>query len=69
MGQVSVEGGQFLKEFLYDNTGRYFKSTRSGATFRDFYGFSIYVLLGLIPFTFMFLATLFKKGARSYLPA
>jgi 4-amino-4-deoxy-L-arabinose transferase-like glycosyltransferase len=60
--QLKSDGGNFLKTFIYDNTGRYVKSTRPNAIVRkDFYGFSIYVLLGLLPYTFAFIGSFFQK--------
>jgi 4-amino-4-deoxy-L-arabinose transferase-like glycosyltransferase len=60
--QISLNGDHFLSTFIYDNTGRFVKSTRPDATVRkDFYGFPIYVLLGLLPFTFYAVASFFKR--------
>jgi len=64
--QISQNGEHFLSTFIYDNTGRFVKSTRPDATVRkDFYGFPLYVLIGLLPFTFYALASFFKKGIVS----
>ncbi|RAP31721.1 hypothetical protein DID78_00155 [Candidatus Marinamargulisbacteria bacterium SCGC AG-343-D04] len=66
MGQVSVSSLDFVKEFIYDNTGRYVKSTRPGATIRfDFYGLPLYTLIGLIPYTFLFVGSFFRKKVVS----
>jgi len=63
MGQVETKGGNFIKAFIYDNTGRYVKSTRPDARFRaDFYGFSLYTLVGMLPFTFCVIGSFFQKG-------
>ena len=62
IGQSDTYGLDFIKTFIYDNTGRYVKSTRPDAHFRfDFYGFPLYILVGLLPYTFAFLASVFKK--------
>ena len=64
IGQVSVEGSGFIKEFIVDNVKRYVKSTRGGENARiryDFYGLPIYALIGLFPYTFMALASFFQK--------
>jgi len=61
--QVGVQGESFLQTFIYDNTGRYVKSTRPDATFRaDFYGFPLVVLVGFLPYTFALVASFFQKG-------
>ena len=61
--QLKTDGAHFIKTFLYDNTGRYIKSTRPDSKIRkDFYGFSIYILLGLLPYTFAFIGSFFQKG-------
>ena len=45
-----------------DNTGRYVKSTRPDAVVRkDYYGFSIYVLVGMLPYTFCLIGSFFRK--------
>jgi hypothetical protein len=62
-GQIKTHGNIFLKTFAYDNTTRYIKSARPDAYFRkDFYGFPIYVLVGMLPHTFCVIASFFKKG-------
>lgn len=62
IGQYSSHGSNFLSTFIYDNTGRFIKSTRVDAKFRtDFYAFIIYTLIGLLPFTFYLVATMLKK--------
>lgn len=63
IGQMHSEGAHFLKTFLYDNTGRFVKSTRPKAKFNaDFYGFPLYALVGLLPFTFCAIGSFFRKG-------
>jgi 4-amino-4-deoxy-L-arabinose transferase-like glycosyltransferase len=62
LGQYSTQGDSFLNTFIYDNTGRYIKSTRPDAYIRkDYYGFLLYTLLGLLPFTFCYILSFFKK--------
>lgn len=61
--QTDQNGIDFLKSFIYDNTGRYVKSTRPNASYRgDFYGFSLYVLVGMLPHTFLLIAMLTSKS-------
>lgn len=61
--QMHVQGDSFLKTFVYDNTGRYVKSTRPNATFKaDFYAFPLIVLVGFLPYTFALIASFFQKG-------
>lgn len=61
--QFKAEGFNFIKTFIYDNTGRYVKSTRPDAYIRkDYYGFSLYILIGLLPYTFAFIGSFFQKG-------
>jgi 4-amino-4-deoxy-L-arabinose transferase-like glycosyltransferase len=63
LGQVGSHGENFIQTFIYDNTGRYVKSTRPDATFRaDFYGFPLYTLIGLLPFTFCGFVSFFKRS-------
>ncbi|MFT5171042.1 MAG: 4-amino-4-deoxy-L-arabinose transferase-like glycosyltransferase [Candidatus Marinamargulisbacteria bacterium] len=61
-GQLTAHGDSFLKTFLYDNTGRYVKSTRPDAVVRrDYYGFPLYVLVGMLPHTFCLVASFFRR--------
>lgn len=63
LGQVGSHGENFIQTFIYDNTGRYVKSTRPDATFRaDFYGFPLYTLIGLLPFTFCGFVSFFNSS-------
>lgn len=63
LGQVGSHGENFIQTFIYDNTGRYVKSTRPDATFRaDFYGFPLYTLIGLLPFTFCGFVSFFNRS-------
>jgi len=63
LGQMHADGNHFLHTFLYDNTGRFVKSTRPHAHFNaDFYGFPLYVLVGMLPFTFCLIGSFFKKN-------
>ncbi|MGE4170074.1 MAG: ArnT family glycosyltransferase [Candidatus Margulisiibacteriota bacterium] len=65
-GQIQAHGHDFLSIFLYDNFGRYIKEPGQQAVVRhDYYGFLAYVLIGILPYTFAFLATLFQKGLWS----
>lgn len=62
ISQADSNGIGFVKSFIYDNTGRFVKSTRKNATYRgDFYGFSLYVLVGLIPHTFVMITSFFNR--------
>lgn len=66
ISQTDAHGLPFIKTFLYDNTGRYIKSTRVDSYYRkDFYGFTLYVLIGLLPHTFFLLASFSKKLLRA----
>ena len=68
LGQFSSGGMRFLTEFIYDNTGRYIKSTRPGATIRfDFYGLPLYTLIGLLPYTFLFVCSFFRRSAIDFI--
>ena len=61
--QMHTQGESFLKTFLYDNTGRYVKSTRPNAVFKaDFYAFPLIVLVGFLPYSFALIASFFQKG-------
>lgn len=63
LSQTSQNGAAFIKTFWYDNTGRFIKSTRPHATYRgDFYGFSLYVLIGILPHTFFVIAAFFNRA-------
>jgi 4-amino-4-deoxy-L-arabinose transferase-like glycosyltransferase len=66
VGQISSHGDNFFLTFLYDNTGRYIKSTRPNSTYLpDFYSFPLYVLVGFLPHTFCLISTFFQKGILS----
>ncbi len=68
LGQVTSHGTGFIETFIYDNTGRYVKSTRPDAHFRaDFYGFTLYTLFGMLPFTFCIIASFFKKSFMTHI--
>jgi 4-amino-4-deoxy-L-arabinose transferase-like glycosyltransferase len=63
LNQFQMYGMPFLQTFLYDNTGRFVKSTRPHAVYRgDFYGFSLYVLIGILPHTFFLIASFFNRA-------
>ncbi len=62
ISQADTHGMSFVKSFIYDNTGRFVKSTRKNATYRgDFYGFSLYVFVGLLPHTFVMMTSFFNR--------
>ncbi len=62
ISQADSNGLSFVKSFIYDNTGRFVKSTRKNAEYRgDFYGFSLYVFVGLIPHTFVMITSFFNR--------
>jgi len=60
--QTAVFGDAFLNTFIYDNLGRFISDSSHDAAKHDFYGFTLYALVGIFPFTFPLLATLFQKG-------
>jgi len=60
--QTEVHGEAFLKEFLYDNFGRYIKEPGNSKVRVDFYGFPLYVLIGMLPHTFTLLASFFQRS-------
>ncbi|MBG91378.1 MAG: hypothetical protein CL521_06140 [Actinobacteria bacterium] len=63
LGQIAYQGQDFIQAFLVDNLGRYIKSTRVDAVVRrDYYGFSLVVLVGILPYTFSALVGIFKRG-------
>lgn len=62
IGQVNIEGKGFIKDFFIDNVVRFARSNRPNDTYRfDFYGFPLYTLVALIPFTPVLLLRLFSK--------
>ena len=62
LSQVDENGQNFIQAFIYDNTGRFVKSTRPNAVVRkDYYGFPLYVLIGLLPFTFSAVLSFFNR--------
>ena len=62
-GQTITHGSSFLDIFIYDNFGRYIKEPGEHSNvYRDYYGFLIYVLVGILPYSFALLASIFQKG-------
>lgn len=62
IGQTKAHGDTFLNKFLYDNVGRFVKSTRKNAKIRrDYYGFPLYTFIGIFPYTFTLMTSLFQK--------
>lgn len=67
VGQVQTHGIEFFYEgkhnFFYDNFGRYFKVPGKKAYVkRDYYAFILYLILGMIPYSFFMLSSFFQKG-------
>ncbi|HCT85219.1 MAG: hypothetical protein DKM50_00695 [Candidatus Margulisiibacteriota bacterium] len=62
IGQTHVYGNKFLSDFFYDNFGRYIKEpgTKSEIN-KDFYAFPLYVIVGMLPFTSLLVASFFRK--------
>ncbi|NBV42196.1 hypothetical protein EBR96_05445, partial [bacterium] len=60
--QTMTHGHSFIHEFGYDNIGRYIREPGNAPIRRDYYGFTIYTIVGLIPHAFLLLATLFQRG-------
>jgi len=61
-GQYIVHGKEFLDIFMIDNFYRYIKEPGEGAkTYRNYYGFTLYVFIGLIPHSFSAMMTIFQK--------
>ncbi len=65
--QHITHGPTFMEIFLYDNVGRYIKEPGNAPIYRDYYGFFLYVIVGLLPHSFYWLASLFQKGSLSRL--
>ena len=62
MVQAHSHGNAFIDTFLYDNFGRYIKEPGNSKVYHDYYGFVLYVIVGLIPHSFLLLAALFQKS-------
>jgi len=60
IGQYLTHGIDFVGTFLFDNFGRYIHEAPGAPVQKDYYGFLLYVLLGLFPFTGGFLVMLFQ---------
>lgn len=62
LSQYNLHGNDFLITFFKDNIYRFIKEPGEGAkAYRDFYTFPIYVFVGLLPFSFLAWASIFKK--------
>lgn len=62
IGQTLTHGKEFLDIFLYDNIGRYIREPGNAPVYRDYYGFVLYALIAVFPYTFYLLATVFQKN-------
>lgn len=63
LGQTATHGEHFLNTFVYDNIGRFVKSTKKNAeVLFDPHTFPLTALVGMIPYTFCLIATIFQKG-------
>ncbi len=61
LGQITTHGNVFWDTFLYDNIGRYIREPGNARLHRDYYGFLIYTLIGVLPHTFGVIASFFQK--------
>ena len=62
IAQTITHGSEFFDKFLYDNIGRFIKSTRPNDSYRpEFYAFPIFAIIGLVPFTSHLLTLLTSK--------
>jgi len=62
-GQIQTHGLSFLNGFYDDNVGRYLiEKTAHPKLNREYWAFPLYALIGMLPYTFLLLATIFKKG-------
>jgi len=62
LGQTYAHGESFLNTFFYDNVGRYLKEPGDSIIRRDYYGFSLYVLVGALPYSALLAALLTLKS-------
>ena len=62
VAQYHTHGNPFVAEWIWDNVGRYIKEPGNAPVYRDYYGFTLIMLVGLLPHTFMMLGTLLQKG-------
>jgi len=60
--QTKVHGPAFWDTFVYDNLGRYIKEPGNAPVYHDYYGFALYVIVGMIPHSFLLLASVFQKS-------
>jgi hypothetical protein len=60
--QSHIHGHAFIDTFCYDNFGRYIKEPGNAPVYHDYYGFALYVVVGLIPHSFLLLASVFQKS-------
>lgn len=62
-GQIQAHGLNFLNGFYDDNVGRYLiEKTAHPKLNREYWAFPLYALIGMLPYTFLLLASIFKKG-------
>jgi 4-amino-4-deoxy-L-arabinose transferase-like glycosyltransferase len=62
-GQIHAHGLTFLNGFYDDNVGRYLiEKTAHPKLNREYWAFPLYALIGMLPYTFLLLASIFKKG-------
>lgn len=62
-GQIQAHGLPFLNGFYDDNVGRYLiEKTAHPKLNREYWAFPLYALIGMLPYTFLLLASIFKKG-------
>lgn len=59
--QTETFGDAFYRQFFFDNIGRFVKDSPGDPVRRDYVGFIIYTLVGILPHTAAFLATCFQK--------
>ncbi len=60
-GQYTTHGIAFLEEFFYDNIGRYLREPGNSTIHHDYYGFVVYALIALLPYSPWFLASILQK--------
>jgi len=60
--QTKVHGIGFRDTFIYDNVGRYIREPGHGKIYHDYYGFVLYTIVGLIPYSFLLMASLFQRA-------
>src|SRR5690606_26923693 len=62
-GQTVAQGNAFFKGFYENNIGRYYiEKTHTPVLNSEYWAFQLYSLVGMVPYTFLLLGTLFKKG-------